>query len=167
MSMARQARGHVLMTLETRLVSLHLRGQLIVPCPGPKRNRGRCFRMHLVTGKTGEIPSLETGRLLDAVELPAGYPDHTIAPEAIAKKVRFGLVDEFLLGSVILFVRLDHEPLAEIALPRTKARSLAIEFDLRFHSGERPDAMTLPAGESRLRPFHPGSVRDCRIGFIR
>ena len=93
MGVTRQARGHLLVTLQTGLIGIHFRRQLIAPRPCIERDSGRRRRMHLVTGDAGKISAFETGRLLHAVRLSPGHPNHSVSPEAVLKKIRLRLAE--------------------------------------------------------------------------
>ena len=162
MRVARQAGSHFLVTLEAGLIGFHLRRQLIAPRPGLERDLRRPGRMHFVAGDAGKVSALETGRLLHAVHLPARHPNHPVAPETVAEKIRLGFMNKFLLLGVILFVRLNHETLHQILFARAKLPAMPIPIEFLLHPVKSPDAVTLSARQSRLRSLHPRRVRDRR-----
>ena len=131
MGVTRQATRHLLVTLQTGLIGIHSRRELIAPRPCVERDPGRRFRMHLVTGDAGKISAFETGRLLHAVRLAPGHSNHPVSPEAVAKKIRLRSPDEILLRGMILFVRLDHEPLHQVLFSRTELPAVPVPIDLR------------------------------------
>ena len=81
------------------------------------------------------------------IELSAGHANHTIVPESICEKIRFGTADEILLFAVIRRVWLHDETLSEIVSARTETGAVPIEIDLVRHVVEGPDTVTLTAGK--------------------
>ena len=44
-----------------------------------------------------KFAAFETGRCLHAIDFASGHPNHPVAPETVAKKIRLGLANEILL----------------------------------------------------------------------
>ncbi len=103
--------------------------------------------MHFVAGDAGKLAPAKTRRGLHAVEFPARYPNHSIAPKPIAEKIGLGAANEILLLAVILRVRLNNETLRKIMLPGTKPGALPIKIDFVRHVIESPNAVALAAIE--------------------
>src|SRR5437879_3942161 len=95
------SRRHRLVTLQTGLVGIHLRFQLAAARPRFQARAPRRIEMHLMTGNAGEFATEKTGRGLHSVEFASGHSNHSIGPEAIAKKVGLGAADKILLFAVI------------------------------------------------------------------
>ena len=76
--------------------------------------------MHFMTGDAGKFAATKTRRLLRPIVFTPRDADHAVAPEAILKKIRFGLANEILLFGVIGCIRLHDEALHEIVRPRAK-----------------------------------------------
>ena len=103
--------------------------------------------MHFVAGDAGEFSAAKTGRRLHAVELSSRHPNHAVAPESTAKKIRLGAADEIFLFVMIRRVWLNDETLSKIVSAGTETGAMPIEIDLVRHVIEGPDAVTLAAIE--------------------
>src|ERR1700736_8831 len=93
--------AHRLMALETGLIGIHPGFQLTAARPFCEIHLTRIFHVHLVTRNTGKFTAAKTWRCLHAIEFPSSHPDHSVAPEAIAKVVRLTLPDELFLLKVV------------------------------------------------------------------
>ena len=102
-----------------------------------------------------------------SIEFAARDANHSIAPEAVLEKIRFGLANEIFLLSVIGCIRLQDELLREIAFAWTKPGAMPVEIDLVRHVIERPDAVTLATRERRFGALQFRGIRHARIGLIR
>src|SRR5437588_7632123 len=118
---------HRLVTLQTGLVGIHLRFQLAATCPCFHARAPRRIEMHLMTGNAGEFATAKTGRGLHAIEFASGHANHSISPEAVAKKIGLGAADKILLLAVIRSVWLNHETLFEVGRPGPKAGAVPVE----------------------------------------
>ena len=103
--------------------------------------------MHFVAAEAGKLAPAKTRGSLHAVEFPARYPNHSIAPKPIAEKIGLGPTNKILLLAVILRIRLNNETLRQIMLPGTEAGALPIEIDFVRHVIESPNAVALAAIE--------------------
>src|SRR4051795_11965019 len=93
--------SHRLMALQATLIRIHFRFQLSAARPFRETDLVRIPQMHLVARNARELSTAKTWRSLDAVEFPAGHPDHAVSPEPIFIEVWLGLPNEFLLLKVI------------------------------------------------------------------
>src|SRR5439155_11433049 len=90
------------------------------------------------------------------------HANHPVAPESVLEKIRLGAADEILLLAVVRCVWLHDETLSEIMPAGAENGAVPVEIDLVRHVVERPDAVTLSAGERGL-----GTLQARRIGHRR
>ena len=160
-------RRHGLVTLQTGSIAIHLWFQLRVMRPVLQARLVRRIEMHFVTGDAREFAAAKTGGSLRAVKFAAGDSNHSIAPETVLKKIRFGFANEIFLLGMIGGVRLHDELLCEVIFARTKSAAMSVEIDLVCHVVESPDAVALATRERRFGALQFRRIRHARIGFIR
>src|SRR6266581_830476 len=158
MRMGNESCAHIFVALQTGGVGIHLRFQLGGARPRSRIGLSRGIEMHFVAADAGEFAAAKTRRSLHSVKFPAGHAHHSVAPEPVLKKIRLGAADELLLFRMVRRVWLNDEALDEIVSAGTESRAVAIKIDLVGHIVERPDAVTLTAGERRLGTIEAGRV---------
>ena len=163
MRVRRDVGSECLMALQAGFVRIHHRPQLRAPRPFHEIGLFRIGRVHFVTGDARKISAAETRRCLHCVELAAGDANHAVAPKAVREEAGLCFPNEILLFGVVRGIGLDNETLGEVLVSGAETRPLAIKINFLRHVIECPNAMALPAVQTRCGPGEPRWIADARV----